>query len=155
MTGAEGAFNFRRIDARLTTSGLLSPEQLASLGGEGYEAVVDLLPAGDDWAVADEPRIVRDQGIEYVAIPVDFAAPTHDDLERFYGVMDALQGRTVHVHCAANYRVSVFYGLYALARGQWTREQADALVHGLWDPGEYPAWASFIADARDGGGEPA
>src|SRR3954449_13448532 len=106
MTRAEEAYNFRRIDDRLTTSGLLSVEQLASLGRDGYEAVVNLLPDTNDRAVPDEAQIVRAQELDYVYIPVDFAAPTHADLERFVEAMDALAGRKVHVHCAANYRVS-------------------------------------------------
>ena len=30
-----------------------------------------------------------------------------------------------------------------------TADAADALVRGLWDPAEHPAWARFIADERD------
>ena len=151
--GVDEAYNFRRVDDRITTSGLLSEEQLRALGGEGYDAVVDLLPADNEWAVAGEAAIVGAQGLDYVPIPVDFDAPTHADLERFVEVMDALDGRTVHVHCAANYRVSAFYGLYALRTGRWTEAQADAFVRDLWDPSEHPVWASFIADQRAASGD--
>src|SRR5262245_30415872 len=104
----EDSYNFRRIDDRLTTSGLLSVAQLRGLRAEGYHAVLSLLPDGHEHAVRDEARVVRDQGIDYVHIPVDFAAPTRDDLEAFSEAMDRCAGRTVHVHCAANYRVSAF-----------------------------------------------
>ncbi len=151
--GVDGAYNFRRVDDRLTTSGVLSVEQLGALGGEGYDAVVNLLPDDNEWAHADEAAIVRGQGLAYVHIPVDFDAPTREDLERFVDAMDALAGRTVHVHCAANYRVSAFYGLYALRTGRWTEAQADAFVGDLWDPSAHPAWAVFIADERAAPGD--
>ncbi len=148
MPSVEESYNFRRIDDRLTTSGLVSAEQLGSLGRDGYDAVVNLLPDDNERAVPDEADIVAGQGLDYVSIPVDFAAPTHADLERFVASMDALEGRKVHVHCAANYRVTAFYGLYALRKGRCTEEQADAIVQDVWDPAEHPAWAAFIADER-------
>jgi len=152
--GVVGAYNFRRVDERITTSGLLGEEQLRGLGAEGYDAVVNLLPADNEWAVADEAAIVVEQGLDYVHIPVDFDAPTRADLERFVEAMDGLVDRTVHVHCAANYRVSAFYGLYALRTGRWTEAQADALVRDLWDPSEHPVWAAFIAAERTAWGDP-
>jgi len=148
VAGVEDGVNFRRVDDRLTTSGLLSPEQLGALGHEGYDAIVNLLPDDSEWAVPDEADIVRAQGVDYVYIPVDFAAPTRTDLERFVAAMDERAGRTVHVHCAANYRVSAFCSLYALRRGRWTVEEADAFVRDVWDPAEHPAWSAFIADER-------
>ncbi len=148
MASVEESYNFRRIDDRLTTSGLVSAEQLATLERDGYAAVINLLPDNNERAVHDEADIVADQGLDYVSIPVDFAAPTHADLERFCEAMDGLEGRKVHVHCAANYRVSAFYSLYALRQGRCTVEQADALVRDVWDPAEHPAWAAFIADER-------
>ena len=149
MAGAvERAFNFRVVDARVTTSGLVPRYALAELRADGIDAVVDLLPATVDHAVAGEDEIVRGQGIDYVAIPVDFDAPTHDDFAAFVRTMDGHAGRRVHVHCAANYRVSAFYALYAERSGDWTREQADAFVADLWSPAEHPPWAEFMADER-------
>src|SRR6476619_6362076 len=133
-------FNFRRVSDRVTTSGLVNAEQLATLGGEGYQAVINLLPDSYEHAVADEARIVRDQGLDYVYIPVDFAAPTHADLDAFAEAMDTRVGRKVHVHCAANYRVSAFYGLYALRNGLCTDDEANELVRDVWNPDDFPAW---------------
>jgi uncharacterized protein (TIGR01244 family) len=144
----EDGYNFRRISRRLTTSGLVSASQLSELHSEGYDAVINLLPDSFEHAVTDEARIVRDQGLDYVYIPVDFEAPTHADLEAFSDAMTARAGQKVHVHCAANYRVSAFYGLYAFSNGLCTATEADELVHDVWDPAEYPTWVAFIADER-------
>jgi protein tyrosine phosphatase (PTP) superfamily phosphohydrolase (DUF442 family) len=142
------AHEFRRIDDRLTTSGTVSAAQLRGLRAEGYDAVINLLPDTHDRAVADEERIVREQGLDYVSVPVDFDAPTHADLDAFARAMDAQRGRKVHVHCAANYRVSAFYGLYALRDGSCTEAEADRIVADVWDPSEHPVWSAFIADER-------
>ena len=143
----EDSYNFRRIHDGLTTSGLLSAEQLGDLHREGYEAVINLMPDGEN-SVADEARIVQDQELDYVYIPVDFEAPTHADLEAFADAMDARAGGKVHVHCAANYRVSAFYSLYALRHGLCTEDEANELVQDVWNPAEHPAWMAFITDER-------
>jgi protein tyrosine phosphatase (PTP) superfamily phosphohydrolase (DUF442 family) len=144
----EDTFNFRRVTDRVTTSGLVNAEQLATLGSEGYQAVINLLPDSYEHAVHEEPDIVRGQGLDYVYIPVDFAAPTHDDFVAFSDAMDVHADDTVHVHCAANYRVSAFYGLYAQSRGRCTAAEADALIQDLWNSDDYPAWTEFMAAER-------
>jgi protein tyrosine phosphatase (PTP) superfamily phosphohydrolase (DUF442 family) len=144
----EDSYNFRRVHDGLTTSGLVSAVQLSGLRAEGYDAVINLLPDSHERAVSDEAGIVRDQGLDYVYIPVDFAAPTHADLEAFADAMDSRTGQKIHVHCAANYRVSAFYGLYALRRGLCTAAEADKLVQEIWDPADHPPWMQFIADER-------
>ncbi|MEZ5265842.1 MAG: protein tyrosine phosphatase family protein [Acidimicrobiales bacterium] len=144
----EESTNFRRIDDRLTTSGVVGAERLEALGAEGYEVVIDLLPHDSPYAVAGEPDLITGQGIEYISIPVDFEAPTEADLEQFFAAMDATTGKQRHVHCAANARVSAFYSLYQLRNGQWTAEEGDAHIAGIWDPKDYPIWEAFIADQR-------
>jgi protein tyrosine phosphatase (PTP) superfamily phosphohydrolase (DUF442 family) len=150
MMTIEDSYNFRRMSERLTTSGLLSVAQLRELRSEGYEAVINLLPDSFEHAVREEERLVRDQGLDYVYIPVDFDAPTHADFDAFARAMTARAGQKVHVHCAANYRVSAFYSLYALLNGLCAEDEADALVQDVWNPAEYPPWPAFIADERTG-----
>jgi uncharacterized protein (TIGR01244 family) len=142
----DDSYNFRRIHERLTTSGVVSDGQLRELHAEGYDAVINLLPDDNPKAVGDEARIVRDQGLDYVHIPVDFDAPMNRDFEAFAAELDARADQKVHVHCAANFRVSAFYGLYALRRGLCTEAEADELMRDLWDPADYPVWSRFITD---------
>jgi protein tyrosine phosphatase (PTP) superfamily phosphohydrolase (DUF442 family) len=144
--GIEDSYNFRRVDDRVTTSGYVGEDALADLRAEGYDAVVNLLP--DSQNELDEARIVQDQGLGYVYIPVDFERPARADFDAFVEAMDACDGQKVHVHCAANYRVTAFYSLYARRRGRCTDDEANALVQRVWDPAEVPAWAAFIADER-------
>ena len=145
--GIEESSNFRRVDERVTTSGLVSAAQLNGLHREGYAAVINLMPDSES-PVPDEERIVRDQGLDYVYIPVDFNEPTRGDLEAFVEAMDARAGEKVHVHCAANYRVSAFYSLYALRRGLLSDKEANELVQRVWNPAEFPVWMAFLANER-------
>jgi len=146
--GVEGSYNFRRVSARITTSGVVGAERLGQLGSEGYDTVVNLLPDSSEYAVGDEADIVSGQGLSYIYIPVDFAAPTQADLEMFSAAMDAHGGEMIHVHCAANFRVSAFYGLYAVARGVQRTSDADELMRLFWDPADHPVWSAFISEQR-------
>ena len=58
--------------------------------------------------------------------------------------LDELGDKKVLIHCAANYRVSAFYSLYAMKRLDWSEEKADALVGSLWTPAERPPWKDFM-----------
>ena len=144
----EASYNFRRVSDEVTTSGLVPDDALARLRDDGYEVLINLLPDSNEHAVEGEEGVVRGQGVGYEYIPVDFAAPTHEDFEAFVAVMDANEGKAIHVHCAANYRVSVFYGLYALRKGIWSAEDVDRHIASLWDPASDPAWRDFIAAER-------
>lgn len=145
----EDSSNFRRVSDTVTTSGAVAPDDLRTLAGAGYDLVVNLLPADGHAAVADEESIVRGQGIGYVHIPVDFASPTRADYDAFAAAMDQHAGETIHVHCAANYRVSAFYGVYAVRRQWWTAAEADAFLRELWDPARHPAWAALLDELSD------
>ncbi len=141
----EQAYNFCAIDDRVSTSGMVKPEQLAQLAASGYQLVINLLPVDSDYAVPDEERIVREQGLGYVSIPVDFAAPTAEDYAAFVAAMGAVQGGKLLIHCAANYRVSAFYAIYAYQHLGWSGERAWQHIGAIWEPAENPPWEAFIS----------
>lgn len=144
----EDSLNFRRINERVTTSGVVVEEALGSLRADGYDVVINLLPDDSDYAVKGEADLVTGQELVYVYIPVDWAVPTNADFDAFAAAMDTNEGRTVHVHCAANYRVSAFYALYALQKGLWSAAEADEHIGTIWNPPEYPVWEAFVAEQR-------
>lgn len=147
----ESSYNFRAINARVTTSGVVPPAALENLTADSIEAVINLLPASSEHAVAAEPGLVSASGAEYVYIPVEWSAPTEADFAAFSAAMDRLDDKRIHVHCAANWRVSAFYSTWALQRGEMTAAEADALIAGLWDPAEHPQWQALIATLRGEG----
>jgi len=142
----EDSYNFRRISDTLTTSGVVGAERLKELSALGYQAVINLLPDSSEFAVPDERALVESQGIAYVHIPVDFGNPARSDFEQFVAAMDDLGQKRLHLHCAANYRVSVFYSLYAQGKGLWDADAASSFVSDIWEPGDYPGWPDFIAE---------
>jgi len=143
------SYNFRRINDRLTTSGVVGEQRLKSLGAEGYDVVINLLPDECDYVVADERQLVEEQAIKYVYIPVDFIHPTLSALDQFMSVMDTEQESKVHIHCAANYRVSAFYALYAETRKLWSQAKAQDFIESLWQPEENEGWRKLIARVRE------
>jgi len=144
--GIEQAYNFRRVNARVATAGRVEPEQLAQLAASGVEVVINLLPRDSRYAVPDEREIVEGQGVEYLYLPVDFAEPTVADYERFRELMARACGRSLLLHCAANYRVSAFYSRYAIETGAWSAAQGDAFMRDIWQPEEHPPWPRWLAE---------
>lgn len=136
--------NWRRVNERLTTSGQPSEAQLAALRAAGVSHVVNLAPHSNNHALADEPGTVAELGMGYTNIPVDWEEPTESDYQRFREVMNGLEGAMVHVHCAANMRVSAF--LYRYWRDELGRpeEDARAVMATIWQPGG--KWAALIGD---------
>lgn len=138
------AYNFVAMSSTVTTSGLPTIEQLAGIESEGYEVVINLLPDNNEYAVEGERATLEAQNLEYIYIPVDYAAPTNDDYLAFAKTIDTLGDRKTHIHCAANYRVSVFYGLYLQRTGVWSKARMDEHIRSLFNPADYPPWLEFI-----------
>jgi protein tyrosine phosphatase (PTP) superfamily phosphohydrolase (DUF442 family) len=135
-------FAWRRLDARLTTSGQPSEEQLAALQALGVTHIVNLALHTHKKALPDEAGSVRALGMDYIHIPVAFDNPTDADFAQFRATMLALEGRTVHVHCIANLRVSAF--LYRYRRETFPEPEARAEMERIWRPGG--VWARFVGD---------
>jgi len=140
----EQAFNYRRVNDEIATAGFLTPEQLKLLGPAGYQIVINLLPDSSEYATADERAIVESQGIEYLYLPIDFAAPTPEEYDQFKTLMKQAEGRKLLIHCAANYRVSAFYSRYAIDAGEWTADEADEFMRSIWQPEDYVGWPEWL-----------
>jgi hypothetical protein len=48
------------------------------------------------------------------------------------------------IHCAANFRVTAFYALYAMKHLGWTEAQAEEFRASIWKGSDYPIWEKFI-----------
>ena len=140
------AYNFCAINEEVATSGVLSEEQLSQLRASGYEAVINLLPHDSQYAIKNEESIVIGQGLDYLYVPVDFAAPAEQDYAAFVKAMQSCQRKKkVLIHCAANYRVSAFYSIYAYEHLGWPASRAREHIESIWRPQEKPPWDQFIA----------
>ncbi len=139
------ARNFRALDdARLLTAGQPNEEQLEDAARQDVKVVINLALHDDPrYSLRDEEGTVRALGMQYVHIPVQFNAPTENDLRAFCTTMDDHVEKKLLIHCAANYRVTAFLGLYRVLRGGWTVEAAFAPMRSVWKPDE--VWQAFIA----------
>ena len=142
--------NFVLVMPGLATAGQPSAAQLREVAEAGFEVVVNLGLLDPRYCLPDEAGLVPALGLEYHHIPVDFQAPQLEDLQRFFGVMDAIRGKEMFVHCAANKRVSSFVSLYGQARLGWSLTQAKALIARVWQPND--VWAQFIESSRKASG---
>ena len=104
--------------------------------------MVYLAPPTVGDAVRDEATIVGRQGLVYVNLPVDFEAPTSRDVDAFVGVLDALRGRKVLVHCQVNLRASSMVFLYRVVALKEEPRVAYAAVSGVWAP--HGPWRRLI-----------
>ena len=143
MAELDDIFNFLVIAPNLTTSGQPTEDELRALADAGYEVIINLALHDDPrYALPDETGLVKSLGMAYVHIPVLFDAPARKDLEVFFLAMAENQGKKIHVHCAANLRVTAFMGLFELIKKNKSEEAAMALMTTFWNPDDI--WAAFI-----------
>lgn len=140
-------FMWQRIDDRLTTSGQPDKDQLATLAALHVTHIVNLGLHSQEKALPDEAGSVHALGLRYIHIPVAFDDPVEDDFEQFGDVMATLAGKTIHVHCIANLRVSAFLYRYRRDILNWNEALAREEMERIWRPGG--VWARFIGDSAN------
>lgn len=129
----------------LWTSGQLSEKDIGRLPALGIEAVINLATPTSSNALPGETERVAGLGISYFQIPVEWENPQLDELEQFFGLLAALEGRRLWVHCAMNMRVSAFVYLYRrICRGE-SEAAASYPMREVWEPDGI--WQAFIDKA--------
>ena len=138
-------YNYLKVSDRLITGGQPTAEQLHDAAAEGFTAVINLATTNPPYSLGGEGELVESLGLAYVHIPVDWNNPTDADFAAFETAMNRLSDEKVLIHCAANFRVTAFYSLYARQHLGWTDEQAEAFRTQIWAGSDYPIWEDFIA----------
>ncbi len=141
-------YNYIKVNDQLITGGQPTEEQLKAAAEEGFEAVINLATLDRQYSLADEAGLVVSLGMDYIHIPVDWENPKESDFEAFDQSMKELKARKVLLHCAANYRATAFYSLYAQKNLGWTEEQAEAFRAQIWKGSHYPVWEGLIGRMR-------
>ena len=137
-------YNAIQVTDDVLTAGQPSEEQLRGLAAAGYTTVINLATINPRYSLPDEAGLVTALGMAYHHIPVEWEAPTAADFAAFAAVLAGLPAGKILIHCAANYRVTAFYGLYAHKHLGWSRDQFDALRAKIWAGSDYPIWEQFI-----------
>lgn len=142
----ENIRNYELVSPEIATAGQPTECQLTEVAQQGFVIVINLGLLDPRYCLEDEESLVRNIGMVYHHIPVEFQAPKLEDLRRFFATMDASHGRKAFIHCAANKRVSCFVALYGQKMWGWSSDTANAFVRRIWEPDQ--VWSAFIEQAR-------
>lgn len=134
--------NYRQYSSMFSSSGQPSAEQLAVAAEQGFERIIYLAFTDNETAIEDEDRVVKQLGMDYVHIPVDFDDPTLADFRAFAAIMAQDNSVKTLLHCQVNFRASTFSFLYRVAvQGVPILDAKDDLDD-VWAPNEI--WFRFI-----------
>jgi protein tyrosine phosphatase (PTP) superfamily phosphohydrolase (DUF442 family) len=139
--------NYHKVDERVITGGQPTERQIRSAAEEGVQVLINLATIDPRYSLDDEGGLARSLGLAYYHIPVAWEQPTDDDFNAFVRAMNESAGKRVLIHCAANYRVTAFYSLYAMQNLGWSEDQADALRASIWKR-KYLVWDEFIQNMK-------
>ena len=141
-------YNYRKVNDQISTGGQPTKEQLQAAAEAGFKAIINLATYNPQNSLADEDELVHSLDMTYFPIPVDWNDPKIEDFEAFEKVMLQLNGVNTLIHCAANFRVTAFYGLYAMKHLGWTEAKADEFRQSVWQEKDYPIWEKFIREVK-------
>ena len=139
--------NFYSMTPTIGTAGQPTPEQFAQIKGAQYSAIINLAVAESANALANEGEIANALDMSYTPVPVPWDAPSAKHVKEFFDVMDALEKNAdkVLVHCAANYRASVFTYKYLTLRKGLTADKATTPLLKEWLPQMDENWRAIMA----------
>ncbi len=137
-------YHFRQNTDLITSSGAITKDYIDTLANLDYQVVINLLPDSDRRALKDERRIIESQHIAYFFIPVEFSNPRESDYQLFCEILTSHPLEKIHIHCAANYRASAFYAVYAFENKQWSNHQAESFIVDIWQPKQHLPWLQFL-----------
>jgi protein tyrosine phosphatase (PTP) superfamily phosphohydrolase (DUF442 family) len=146
-------FNYIKINDFISTSGQPSKDEFSKIKEDGFDVVIDLAPVDyERYSIQDEPAVLKNLNLSYVHIPVDFKNPTIENYEEFDLALKDFRGKKIWIHCAANYRVTVFFSIWAEQNLNWTKEKSNQLINKIWksDPNWTMSdeWKIFMQEMR-------
>jgi uncharacterized protein (TIGR01244 family) len=145
---AESVPNYRVIAPGVAAAGQPSPEALAKLKELGFGTVITLRTAKEAPVVAEEQKIVEEQGLRYVAVPVTAETFSLADVDTVRKALDEAGEAPVLLHCASSNRVGAVWGVIARERGASAEEaENEAKKAGLSSAAMRDAFRKVAAEA--------
>lgn len=133
-----------RISPGLLTAGQPSAQALSSLGKRGIEVVIYLAPSTVPDAVKDEPAILARLGIEFIHLPIPFAAPQEAHVQAVSQALLQRADKSVLVHCQVNMRASTVVFLHRVIALHEPPAEAYEAVSRVWRP--EGTWRQLVLD---------
>lgn len=144
----EDIYNYRRVNDQLILGGQPTEEQIKAAADEGVKTVINLATLNRESTLRDEAGLVRSLSMTYYHIPVEWGNPKESDFDMFEKIFQQVSGEKTLVHCAANFRVTAFYSLYAMKHLGWSEAQADEFRASIWQGSDYPIWEEFVSTIK-------
>jgi protein tyrosine phosphatase (PTP) superfamily phosphohydrolase (DUF442 family) len=140
--------NFRQYSSTFSSSGQPAREQFQAIRDNGFERIVYIgfTNSGAN-ALADEDQIVKDLGMEYSQIPVDFDNPLPADFYAFADTMARYPDKNTLLHCQVNFRATAFSFLYRVIFEEVSVQQAKQDMDTVWQPND--VWRDFIFEVLE------
>ena len=124
MSELTGIPNFLKLSDQIWTGGQPWPEHLPKLKDAGIKVVINLRPHAEYQGEREEAK-VKELGMSYFNIPVDFQSPDELDADDFLKLTDEqLKNGPVFIHCAVATRVGVFWMIRRVLRDGWEYDKA-------------------------------
>lgn len=144
----ESIRNYRAVDEKYATAGQPNEEQLKAVADAGFKSVINLATIDPRYSLKDEAASAKALGMTYYHVPVVWENPTPADFEAFERAMQAAGDSKTLVHCAANFRATAFYALYAMKHLGWSEARAEEFRATVWKGSNWPVWEQFIRDMK-------
>lgn len=140
----DAILNYRQYTPLFSSAGQPSREQFSLLKDDGYDRVIYIAFSNGRTAIPDEDQIVKDLGMDYLHIPVDFNNPTVRDFNAFADAMQREPESKTILHCQVNARATAFSLLYRVVYQGVSLAQAKEDMNTVWQPNA--VWRDFIFD---------
>jgi uncharacterized protein (TIGR01244 family) len=141
-------YNYHFVNDQLITGGQPTEGQIKSAAADGFKVVINLATFHPQHSLPDEAGLVRSLGMAYYHIPVEWTDPQESDFDTFEQVFKQATNEKTLLHCAANFRATAFYSLYAMKHLEWSEEQADKFRASVWRGSNDPIWKKFIREMQ-------
>jgi len=124
MSELTGIPRFLKLTHQVWTGGQPWPEHYSKLKDAGIKVIINLRPHAEYEGQREEAK-VKELGMNYFNIPVDFRAPDELDADDFLKLTDEqLKNGPVFIHCAVATRVGAFWMIRRVVRDGWEYDKA-------------------------------
>lgn len=139
---------YQSIHPQLHSSGQPTADQLALLRAAGVNTVINIALTDASNSLMKqhlhEDRVVLELGMDYIQLPLLWDQPSATQafsILKFIHFLETQQ-QTIWIHCAKNWRVSCLMYLYRIHWLNWPMDEAEALLHQIWQPDE--TWTGLM-----------
>ena len=127
--------NFHQVHSFLYRGGEPTAEGVNQLKALGVKTIIDLRNPGEK--KFDEAALAKNLGLDYIAMPMNSAAPTRKQVttmtDSLKQAQDTQAGGSVFVHCAhGSDRTGCMIGIWRVTADKWSYDEAYKEMRKYW-----------------------